>query len=68
VTIYTATDQQNYFYFSGDPEFPTGWYDSVFALLPGVAENIPIPVGSAFVFNRKNGSGFTWSQPAPIAF
>jgi uncharacterized protein (TIGR02597 family) len=69
VTIYTPTGQLSYFYYSGDPDYPAGWYDSGFTLAPGEAENAVIPLGSAFVIHRKGGRpAFNWSQPAPAAF
>ena len=68
LTIYHSTGQLSYFYYSGDPDFPAGWYDSGFTLAPGEAENVSIPVGSAFVLHRKSGPAFNWSQPAPTTF
>lgn len=69
VTLYTPTGQLTYFYYSGDPDYPAGWYDSGFTLAPGEAGNAVIPLGSALVIHRKSGRpAFGWSQPAPAAF
>lgn len=68
VTLYTPSGQLSYFYYSGDPDYPAGWYDSGFTLAPGEAENAAIPLGSSFVVHRKSGGAFNWSQPAPAAF
>ncbi|MEO5712010.1 MAG: TIGR02597 family protein [Luteolibacter sp.] len=68
LTIYRPSGQLSYFYYSGDPDYPAGWYDSGFTLAPGEAADAAIPVGSAFVLNRKSGPAFNWSQPAPASF
>ncbi len=68
VTIYTPTGQTSYFYYTGSPGFPAGWYDSAFALDPGVADSISIPPGTAFVLRRKGGVAFNWVLPSPTSF
>ena len=68
VTIYTATGQTNYFYYTGSPGFAAGWYDSGFSLPPGGGDNVIIAPGTSFVLNRKGGSSFNWLLPSPTSF
>ena len=65
VTIYTATTQTNYFYYTGDVSQPAGWYDSGTNAPAGAVAIVP---GSAFVLNRKGGAAFNWPLPAPSSF
>lgn len=68
VTLYSASGARSYFYFSGYPGYPAGWYDSEFALAPGEAENIPVPAGSVLAVSRKGRPAFVWAAPAPQKF
>ena len=66
ITIYTATTQTNYFYYTGSPGFPAGWWDSAFTTQAG---SVAIAPGTAFVLNRKGGGvSFNWSLPSPSSF
>ncbi len=68
VIIYTATGQNSYFYYTGSPGYPAGWYDSGFSLAPGAGDNVVIAPGTSFVVNRKGGASFNWSLPSPTSF
>ncbi|MFD0893187.1 TIGR02597 family protein [Luteolibacter ambystomatis] len=68
IVLYTASGPVSYFYYTGAPDFPAGWYDSAFTLAPGEADNIRIEPGSSFVLKRKSGAPFNWTQPAPKVF
>lgn len=71
VTVYTANGQTSYFYYKVSPtenNASDGWYDSGFSLASGVAANIVIAPGTAFVVNRKGGVSFNWALPSPTSF
>lgn len=68
VTLYTPSGEKTYFYFSGYPGYPAGWYDSDFALAPGEADGIAIPPGTALAISRKAGPAFYWAAPSPTTF
>lgn len=68
IVLYTATGPVSYFYYTGAPDFPAGWYDSAFILAPGEADAIRIEPGSSLVLKRKNGVPFNWEQPAAKVF
>lgn len=68
ITIYSGANPTSYFYYTGSPGFPAGWYDSAFLLAPGAADNVVIAPGTSFVVNRKGGSSYNWSLPSPTSF
>ena len=49
-----------YFYYNNDTNVYQGWLN---ATAFSVANDIPIPPGSAFFLNRQLGSAFNWSIP-----
>lgn len=53
VVVHHGGTASSYFYFTGAPGFPAGWYDSEFALGPGEAAARVIAPGDSIVVKRK---------------
>jgi len=65
VILYTTGAPISYFYYTGDIDFPAGWYQSSSFAPSG---NINIAAGTAFVVRRKGGVAFNWALPSPTSF
>ena len=65
VILYVGTTQTSYFYYTGSPGFPAGWYNSA-SFDPAGAQ--VIAAGTSFVLKRKGGPSFNWAVPSPTSF
>ena len=65
LVLYPSGSPVSYFYYTGSPGFPLGWYNST-TFDP--ADTVSIAPGTAFVLNRKGGISFNWALPSPSSF
>lgn len=65
LVLYPSGSPVSYFYYTGSPGFPAGWYNST-TFDP--ADAVSIAPGTAFVLNRKGGVAFNWTLPSPSSF
>lgn len=61
VLIYDAAASVSYFYYTGSPGFPAGWYDSGFGLAPGVAAKVVIGPHQGVVVKRKASAAVSFT-------